>query len=162
MAFLSSPHVLGAGQAPTPFTAAEIRSRCTAGKTIRALVEVAGEAPYQRLTRYVDCDDSGATLERSQLALDGTPMGDPESDRVTWLDLQSHASFPAEATTIEPARIETPMGEVECLRYTVRDGAVERVFWFALELPGMPVRHVTRIDGEVTMTVSMVESTALR
>ena len=68
---------------------------------------------------------------------------------MTWRDLQSHASFPTDATTIEPERIETPMGELDCLRYTVRDGATEKVFWFATDLPGMPVRSVTRSDGHV-------------
>lgn len=155
----SNPHVLAPGQAPTPFTAAEIRDRCAVGKTIRIRVEPDGEAPYQRVTRYVECDDSGATLERSALALDGSPLGEPDLDRVTWLDLQGHASFPAADTEIEPDRIETPLGDLECLRYTVREGAAEKVFWFAKDLPGMPVRFLTRIDGKVVMTATVVEST---
>jgi len=154
----SNPHILAPGQAPTPFTAAEIRDRCAVGKTIRVRIEADGEAPYQRVTRYVECDDSGATLERSTLALDGSPLGEPDLDRVTWLDLQGHASFPAADTEIEPDRIETPLGDLECLRYTVRDDATEKVFWFAKDLPGMPVRFLTRIDGKVVMTVTVVES----
>src|SRR5215207_9160741 len=110
----SDPHVLAHGQAPTPFTADEIRARCAVGKTIRVLVEADGEAPVQRLTRYVECDDSGATIERSALAPDGSVLGDPDVDRVTWLDLQSHASFPVDDTTIEPERIQTPLGELDC------------------------------------------------
>ena len=153
------PHVLAPRQAPTPFTAAEIRARCAVGKTIRVLVEIDGEQPFERLTTYVECDDAGATIERSTLAPDGSPVGDPEVDRVTWLDLQGHASFPADATTIVPERIATPLGEVDCLRYTVRDGASEKVFWFATDLPGMPVRFLTRTGGKVGMTVTVVEST---
>jgi len=155
------PHVLAAGQAPTPFTAAEIRDGTRAGKTIRVLVDAAGEASYLRVSRYVECDDEGAVLERFQLSLDGAPVGEPETDRVTWLDLQSHASFPADDTTIGPERIETPLGALDCLRYTVRDGAAERVFWFATDLPGMPVRFLTRIDGEVVTTVSMIDNTVV-
>lgn len=153
------PHVLAPGRAPTPFTAAEIRERCAAGKTIRVLVEIDGAAPYQRVTTYVDCDDAGATIERSQLALDGTPLERPELDRVSWLDLQGHASFPADETTIEPERIETPLGELACLRYTVRDDAGDQVFWFAKDYPGMPVRFLTRSGGRAVMTVSVVEIT---
>ena len=155
----SDPHVLAPGQAPTPFTANEIRARCAVGKTIRVLVEVDGEAPVQRVTRYVECDDSGATIERSALAPDGSILGDPDVDRVTWLDLQSHASFPADDTTIEPERIETPLGDLDCLRYTVRDGASEKVFWFAEDYPGMPIRFLTRAGGNVVMTVTVLEST---
>lgn len=150
------PHVLAAGQAPTPFTADEIRDATTVGKTLRRLVEVAGREPYLRISRYVDCDEAGATLERSEFSLDGTPLDEPETDRVTWLDLQAHASFPAEATTIESERIETGLGELDCLRYTVREGATEKLLWFATDLPGMPVRMETRVDGELVMTVSAV------
>jgi hypothetical protein len=153
------PHVLAPGQAPTPFTAAEIRDRCPVGKTSRVTVETAGEAPYQRLTRYVECDDSGATIERSTLAPDGSLLGETERDRVTWLDLQSHASFPAAETTIEADRIESPLGDVDCLRYTVRDGETERVLWFATDYPGMPVRFLTRTGGAVVTTVTVIEST---
>ncbi|MDZ5622422.1 hypothetical protein SFC88_16380 [Nocardioides sp. HM23] len=152
------PHVLAPGQAPTPFTAAEIRERCAVGKTIRVLVEIEGEAPYHRVTTYVECDDSGATIRRSTLALDHSPLAEPEIEHVTWLGLQSHASFPAADTTIESERIETALGELDCLRYTVRDGEGEKVLWFAKDLPGMPVRFLTRAGGEVVMTVSVVES----
>ena len=154
----TDPHVLEPGTAPTPFTADEIRDHCEAGKTIRVRIEIAEEEPVVRQNRYVDLDDSGATLERSQLSLDGTPIGEPEADRVTWLDLQSHASFPAGVTTIEPERIETPLGELDCLRYTVLDGAIEKVFWFATALPGMPVRTETRDDGRIVMTVTMTSN----
>ena len=78
---------------------------------------------------------------------------------MTWLDLQGHASFPADDTTIESETIETPLGELDCLRYTVRDGASEKIFWFAKDLPGMPVRFVVRNDGNVGATVSVVEIT---
>ena len=158
MADETDPHVLEPGTAPTPFTADEIRDNCVAGKTIQVRIEVAGEEPTLRQNRYVDLDDRGATLERTQLNLDGTPAGEPETDRVTWLDLQSHASFPTDVTTIEPERIVTAMGELDCLRYTVRDGATETVFWFATALPGMPVRTIVRTDGNDVMTVEMVNN----
>lgn len=153
------PHVLTPGHAPTPFTGAQIRDRCRVGKTIDVRVEVPGEPPFFRVTRYVECDEAGALLERSGISLDGAPVGEPELDRVTWLELQGHASFPAEQTTIEPARIETPLGERECLRYTVRDDESEKVFWFATDIPGMPVRFLTRVDGQVVLTVTMVANT---
>lgn len=105
----TDPRVLEPGTAPTPFTAEEIRDGCRAGKTIRVRIEVAGEEPMLRQNRYLELDDEGATLERTLLSVDGSPTSEPEADRVTWRDLQSHASFPAAVTTIEPERIETPM-----------------------------------------------------
>ena len=153
------PHVLAPGRAPTPFTADEIRAGCPAGRTIRLLVDVAGQPPYHRVSRFVDCDAVGATLERSRLSLDGSPLAEPEADRVTWRELQAHASFPVGDTTIEPARIQTAIGELDCLRYTVREGDTEDVFWFATDLPGMPVQSLTRSQSEVVTTVSVVDNT---
>lgn len=155
------PHVLEPGHAPTPFTADDIRVGCPAGRTIRMRVDEVGEAPFLRVSWFADCDEGGAVLVRSRQRLDGSPLGEPEAGRVTWLDLQAHASFPADATTIEPDRIGTALGELDCLRYTVRDGATEEVFWFATDLPGMPIRIVTRTGGEVVSTVSVVDDVVL-
>lgn len=116
------PHILAPGRAPTPFTADQIRDASKPGKAIRRLVEAEGETPFHLVSRYVECDETGATMERSQLSLDGSPLG-----------------------------------ELDCLRYTVRDGATEEVFWFATSLPGMPIQQQTRTDGHVVETVSVVE-----
>lgn len=149
------PHVL----APTPFTADEIRRGCPVGRTIRLRIDAVGEPGFQRSSRFVECDESGAVVERIRLSLDGAPLGEPEVSRTSWRDLQGHASFPAAATTIESERIETAIGPLDCLRYTVRDGTTDRVFWFAVDLPGMPVRYLTRVDGQVVSTVSVVANT---
>jgi hypothetical protein len=151
------PHVLAPGHAPTPFTADEIRAASRVGKSVRRLVEDAAGPPYHLVSRYLEIDDAGATMERARYSLDGAPLGDPQVGRVTWLDLQTHASFPADATTIESEVIDTPIGELDCLRYTVRDGTGEEVFWFAKGLPGMPVQQLTRTDGRVVTTVSVLE-----
>ncbi|MGH3482585.1 MAG: hypothetical protein ACRDPQ_05060 [Nocardioidaceae bacterium] len=152
------PHVLEPGQAPPPFTADEIRHGCPAGRTIRLRVDVQGETSILRVNRFLDCDASGATMERTRLSLDGDPLGEPEAARVTWRDLQGHASFPADRTTIESVRIDTAIGELDCLRYTVRDGSTEEVFWFARELPGMPIQYLTREAGDVVTTVAVVDN----
>ena len=154
------PHVLAPGQAPTPFTADEIRDGCPAGRTITLKI-FQGEAAFLRINRYVDCDEDGAVIERSRLTLDGSPVGEPESERETWAELQAHASFLADVTTIDDDRIETALGALDCLRYTVRDGDTEQVFWFAKDLPGMPIHFQTKADGEVVSTVSVIEDTAL-
>ncbi|HUR15048.1 MAG TPA: hypothetical protein VM097_11220 [Mycobacteriales bacterium] len=153
------PHVLRPGLAPTPFTAEEIRRGSVPGRTLRVLVEPVGGEPTLRVNRYVECTQEGATLQRWQAALDGTPYGEPEVDEVTWLELQAHAAFPAEHTTIDPERITTPLGDLDCLRYTVLRDDTEVVFWFAVDRPGMPVRMVTRQSGEVVSTVSLIEIT---
>lgn len=156
---VSDPHVLGPGLAPTPFTADEIREGCPAGRVIRLRVEAEGEAAFDRVSRFVACDEAGATIERSRLTPDGEPLAGSGVGRVTWGDLQAHASFPADATAIEQERIDTATGRLECLRYTVRDGAMEEVRWFARDLPGLPIQSLTRTDGRVVLSVTLVDNT---
>lgn len=155
----TDPHVLDADHAPTPFTADEIRAGCPEGRTIRLRAEAPGQEPMVRVNRYLECDEVGALLERSAETVDGSPLGEPQADRVTWLDLQRHASFPAAITRIEKDTINTAIGELACLRYTVRADGVDQVFWFAKELPGMPIRFLTRQGDGVLASFEVFEDT---
>ncbi|HEX2222159.1 MAG TPA: hypothetical protein VHK06_06500 [Candidatus Limnocylindria bacterium] len=148
--------MLGPDRAPTPFTADEIRRGCPAGRTIRLLVELDGQAAYLRLNRFVDCDEGGATIERQRLTIDGEAVGGTEADRVTWHDLQAHASFPARQTLIASEPLDLPLGVLDCLRYTVTDGPTVETFWFARTAPGMPVKYMTEEGGRVTSSVTMI------
>lgn len=159
MAETSDPHVLDPEHAPTPFTAEEIRAGCPEGRTIRMRAEAAGQEPMVRVNRYLECDEVGALLERSAETVDGEALGDAEQDRVTWLDLQRHASFPAAITRIEKDTIDTAIGELACLRYTVRADGVDQVFWFAETLPGMPLRFLTRKDDQALASFEVVADT---
>jgi hypothetical protein len=152
----ADPHVLEVGHAPTPFTAAEIRDATRVGKSITRRVEAVGAEPFLLMSTYVECDEAGATLERSRRSLDGAPLGEAQVMQATWLDLQRHASFPAADTMIEPERIETAIGALDCLRYTVRDGGTDEILWFATSLPGMPIQQLTRTDGQVVESVEVV------
>ncbi|WP_022888962.1 hypothetical protein [Agromyces italicus] len=155
------PHVLGPGLLPTPFTAEEIRAAAGAGKTIRLLVELPGGERFERVNRFTELDDDGATLSQWRLDGDGAVDGPVTSERVTWLELQEHAAFPAEHTTRGSEALELPIGRVECLRYEVEHGPdhsnVSR-FWFALDHPGMPVRYeIPMPSGVVRTTVVAVD-----
>jgi hypothetical protein len=150
---VTDPRVLGPGLLPTPFTADEIRAGCPAGRTIELRVVEDGEEPYVQVNRYVICDETGAIVER------GRQGGDSTSSRTTWAELQAHAAFPAGVTTVEHDEIEIPLGVLNCLRYTVRYGEDEIVFWFAQAFPGMPVRIDTREHGRTVSTTTMISST---
>jgi hypothetical protein len=140
------PHVLGPGLLPTPFTADEIRAGARGGKTIRMLVEEPDGTTYLRVNRFRDADDEGATLERWTSGPTGIVQGEITSSRVTWLELQGHAAFPADLTTLSSETLQLPIGRVDCLRYEVRESsdAEPETFWFAIDHPGMPVRYETR------------------
>lgn len=157
-AHLADPHVLGDGMAPTPFTADEIRGGCPQGRSITLLVERAGARPVVRVNRFVTCDDEAATVESVQLSSSGEPVGAPVTERSTWRELQEHASFPADRTVVRQEMVDTPLGDLDCLRYTVVDGDRVKTLWFATALPGMPVRFETLEGGRVVERVSMIRT----
>ncbi|TMB56864.1 MAG: DUF3108 domain-containing protein [Chloroflexi bacterium] len=81
---------------------------------------------------------------------DGLPLGEPARRRSTWLELQRHASQPVEGTSVEEEALTLPFGTYDCWRYTVMPPGSEVRFWFAKELPGMPVQVEERISGNLT------------
>ncbi|WP_159577247.1 hypothetical protein [Microbacterium sp. 8M] len=142
------PHVVADGLLPTPFTAAEIRDALRGGATIRIRTDAPDSTVAERINRFSDGDEDGATLTSH-------PAGDPGAagaKRVTWRELQAHAAFPAERTTVGSDTIEHPLGRLECRRYDVRDDDGDTVFWFALAYPGMPVRYETTDETGTTRT----------
>ncbi len=153
----ADPHVLGPGLAPTPFTDQDIRGGCPEGRTVRLRIEASGEAPSLLVNRFRDVDADGATLEAWPLGPDELPAGDRRESRVTWKQLQAHASFPVDATTITPDVIETELGRLDCLRYDVRRDAGLDTFWFAIKRPGMPVRYATIAGPGESSLVTMIE-----
>jgi hypothetical protein len=155
----ADPHILAPGTLPTPFTADEIRDGSPVGKSIRLLIEAGGQDPIIRVNRWVACDADGATVERTKYSLAGDQLGPREFERSTWLEYQTHASFPADVTTLDRETIETPLGSLDCLRYTVVDGESVDTFWFWPGAPGMPVKYTSSEDGRVTSSVTMIERT---
>ncbi|WP_350348506.1 hypothetical protein ABIQ69_00845 [Agromyces sp. G08B096] len=149
------PHVLGPGLLPTPFTADEIRAATGRGKTIRILVEAPGGVRFERINRFTDCDGDGATLARWRLTAVGAAAdavdGEIARGRVAWRELQGHAAFPADRTTVVEETVELPLGRLACLRYDTRDRPDDPVetFWVAREHPGMPVRYEVPTPGGV-------------
>jgi hypothetical protein len=77
---------------------------------------------------------------------------------VTWVDLQGHASFPLATTIITRETIDTPVGSHECLRYTVAVEEGTSAFWFAPELPGMPIHFTEVKDGTVVSATTMISN----
>lgn len=139
------PHPLHAGHAPTPFTADEIRRGCPAGRTVTARTEAAGEPDRVDISVFVETDEDGALLESNG-----------QRHRVSWRELQGHASFPAEATTIAEDVLDGPLGQLECLSYRVVTDDTAATFWFAKERPGMPVLFTTEKAGAIVSTTMVI------
>jgi len=149
-------HRLQPDHLPTPFSAAQIRAGCPAGRTIRIREETPGEAPSFRRIRFVEGDDETAVQEFQATDEHGEPIGEPTIRQSTWLDLQRHASQPADATTMQEVVLALPFGEFDCWLYTVRAPAAELRFWFARDLPGMPAQVEEWVDGSLAGRTVMV------
>jgi hypothetical protein len=142
-------HRLQPDHLPTPFSAAQIRAGCPAGRTIRIREEAPGEPSSFRRIRFVEAGEETAVQEYQATDEHGQPIGESTVRQSTWLDLQRHASQPAEATTVREVVLALPFGEFDCWLYTVRRPDAELRFWFAKELPGMPVQVEEHVDGSL-------------
>ncbi len=152
----TDPNIVQLGHAPTPFTAAEIRDGCPAGRTVGMLIEPRDGDPYLTLNRFVTVDESGADTELKSMTMDGEEIDPPVQRRTSWEEFQSHASFPAEQTVIASEVLETPMGDLKCKKYTVTDGPTSDTYWFATDKPGMPVKVETVAPGGVAYRMRMI------
>ena len=101
--------------------------------------------------------DDGVHVETQSLGPDGRPTDKQTTSHSTWIDLERHASFPAIDTTITREALTTPMGTLDCLRYDVVRGEEVHRFWFAVSLPGMPVR-VSVVGTEEVVQMEMLSS----
>jgi hypothetical protein len=143
-------HRLQPDHLPTPFSAEQIRVGCPVGRTIRMREETQGAEPSYRRIRFIEADAEGALQEFQLTDADGLPIGDPTRRRSTWLDLQRHASQPVHGTSVDEEELGLPFGTFACWRYTVQTPRSEIRFWFAKELPGMPVQIEEHVDDAVT------------
>ena len=152
-------NVITDGFHPTPFSAAEIREACTDG-SYRTFRSEGMQMPGSFLRmKFADGTDESCTVfnlvldERMEIVseLPGPPT--------KWTDLQSHASYAAELTTIVEAETLVTAGTFDCWLYSVAEP--EGGMWqysFARELPGPPVlvRHVDA-EGNVDSWMELVE-----
>ncbi len=139
--------------APTPFSAAEIRRNCDKGRWIEVKIWKEGEKETRQLTVFTHADDHKATITVQDLGEGGVPVGEKMTGTTRWTELQRHASFPENETEITCESLETPMGKLDCLLYTVRttqeEETVVQCLWFAREMPGPPVLFIRKVDGRV-------------
>lgn len=144
---------MGPGMAPTPFTADELRRGCPSGRTVTIRVRE-GEGPARLdITRFLSGDPEKTVMERTVREVEGGPVSAPQTITARWTDLQAHASFEDDRTVVREDNLITELGQFECLRYTVSGDEGVADFWFAVELPGMPIR--VRAPG---LEMDMVEN----
>lgn len=93
------------------------------------------------------------TADESWRVLPDGGRADVSSRRSTWLELQRHAAFPEDSTSVTQSTLELPLGTSACLVYTSDAGAR---FVFAIDLPGMPARYEIPVAGGGVEVTTMV------
>lgn len=146
----TDPYILEPDTLPTPFTALEIRDASPEGTVIVVRTTRPGGPPTYRRRTFLITDAAGTRLEVVAVDEAGDPIEGPRVQNPSWVDLQSHAVMSADSTVRERETITTALGEHECWRYTrrARAGATQ-IYWFALNLPGMPIAFETRTGEQV-------------
>lgn len=147
--------------APTPFSAADIRQGCPPGYWIKFKIETPGKSPRYQVTTFKNGTDEGTDFETVNLDEKGDKIGDRQTARATWQDLQAHASFPQAHTRIQPELYTTPMGTFEGWLYIVisveKDKKKVQQFRFARSIPGPPVNFEQWSDGRLTFRMTMID-----
>ncbi len=161
MALPPESHRLRPDHVPTPFSADQIRDGCPAGRTILIREGAAGEEPSFRRIAFTSIDAEASVQDLQAADATGAPVGDASLGRATWLDLQRHASQPADVTTVQEVRLALPFGDFDCWLYTVQRPDAELRFWFAKELPGMPVQIEKWVDGSIARRTLMIGNEVL-
>jgi hypothetical protein len=148
------PRVMKPGDAPTPFTADEIRKAFPVGRTDVFRIE-GGDHVMTMTNRVLKSGEKEVEIERAA-ATDGkeSPAAKKTS---TWREMQAHGAFPKASTTITEETIEVPAGKFECLVYAVNRGPTKCTMYFAKKLPGPPVKMTMETQGKVDSTMVLVE-----
>lgn len=145
---------------PPPFTAEQIHAAMPAGT--RMTVKTVDASGVERVEEW---QVVGSTAEQATFAyvplVDGALIGDQSrTSTVSWTELEGHARFPADATTVEPWSFETPLGPMEGWRYVQLgqvNGQVSRnVFEFSRTHPGPPLRMTVEVGGVVVARMEVL------
>ncbi|MEQ9317985.1 MAG: hypothetical protein RIF41_02460 [Polyangiaceae bacterium] len=155
------PEPAAPANAPVPFEASAIRAATHPGRTYVFLVTEGDGPQKRRKIEFVKVDDEGTTMRITNQDLFGHTKGEPKDARVTWDELMSHATYPADATTITKDEVKVAAGRYESKLYTVKetkDGVAQTTrAWFALSLPGAPVKHEVEREGNVVSSMELFQ-----
>lgn len=157
----SKDNILNEGHWPTPFSAEEIRDGSPAGMVSKYKMIQRGQHQRTMVTTFVGGDAENANFTSYMLSPTGERMGEEQTASATWKELQGHASFPKENTSLEAETITTDLGTYECWKYIVTQKfggkEMKQIMWFAKKVPGPPVKMVQTMDGETISEMLLTE-----
>jgi hypothetical protein len=146
--------------APFPYTPEQIRDATQVGRTYLFGIQEAGKDPLRSRMRFTSVSPERAVVESEILDSAGNVVGPARTSTSTWAELQAHATFPGQGTTITEEEVETPGGTFLCMKYHVvdpqPDGTVVTIAHFAKDLPGPPVKMHREKNGQHVMSMLLL------
>ncbi|MCP4147652.1 MAG: hypothetical protein GY757_07870 [bacterium] len=151
-------HKMQPDHAPTPFSAAQIRSGCPEGRKIVFQVESFGKSLMIQSIEFLTCQEKKVVYEIVTKGVDGKKMGPRKMITGNWKDLQAHASFPKAETVITNDTYTAPAGTFDCRLYTITGKTNTKRLWFAKEMPGPPLAFEEEANKQITMKMIMLKT----
>ena len=154
----ATPTAATPAHAPQLFTVEQLRAGNPRGRVIELRMQSAGKPTTIERWEFTAVDSDTATIHSVTRDEAGAVLAD-DVGTSTWTALHDHGKFPAAATTIEDrVTLEVPAGTFVTRLYTVKAGDAIRRFWFAVDLPGPPVKFTTEQNGTVVFTAEMLRA----
>lgn len=139
--------------APRPYTVAQLRAASVVGRTYRFRVEAMQRGVRIKHMTWTAVTADRCTIEGRETTEDGKTILTPaKASSSTWSELLEHSTFPAVLTTVTREDVSVPAGTFPTILYTVTEKqaalTVTKKAWFAVDLPGPPVKMVISAGGE--------------
>ena len=96
----AAERTLRPGDAPTPFTAEQIRAHCPSGLRILQLIETPGQEPKRTFTTFEDSTEDTTTVSHTEFGGRRSGMQPSQSEQLSWTALQAQTSSAAAETEI--------------------------------------------------------------
>ena len=144
-------------RAPTPFSAEEIAAGCRPGRLSIYRITEQGAPTIELRWEFTGGDAETAEYVAQPHDERGGELAPPIPTTAAWTELQAHASYPEDFTTISIETIEVPAGTFECWKYVVDDGRTVSRAWFPMDLPGPPALKVDSVDGVEVASMTLLE-----
>ncbi len=145
-------------KAPVPFSAEHLARGIQLGERWTFQHTLASGVEWLAHTEVIAWSPEGPTFRFSETELDGSPRGEVREGGLTWEALVSHATYPAGDTEITDATETVPAGMFRGKLYNVLTAPTASVeAFFAIALPGPPVRWAEHDSGRLTHEMVLVE-----
>lgn len=144
--------------APFPYTPEQLRESSPSGRVCMFRVT---DPRGETLTRmeFAEADESGVIVRAKTVTAEGEGVGQTET-RSSWEELMRHASYEAALTTITSAEVTVAAGTFQTKFYEVEEpsGGIDMRLWFADGLAGPPVKLEDLQDGEVVVSMELMDN----